>query len=94
MADGPAVYCSLIGSSSTPTLGDCTLLLPPCAAGAPARLDWLPLRRALTAAPCSPLALQSLTAATGMDAMTHAVEAYVSTISNPITDASALHAIK
>lgn len=37
---------------------------------------------------------KSLTAATGMDAMTHAVEAYVSTISNPITDASALHAIK
>jgi alcohol dehydrogenase len=28
---------------------------------------------------------KSLTAATGMDALTHAVEAYVSTISNPVT---------
>jgi len=35
-----------------------------------------------------------LTAATGMDALTHAVEAYVSTITNPITDACALMAIK
>ena len=35
-----------------------------------------------------------LTAATGMDALTHAVEAYVSTIANPITDACALMAIK
>ncbi|EPY52707.1 alcohol dehydrogenase Adh4 [Schizosaccharomyces cryophilus OY26] len=32
----------------------------------------------------------SLTAATGMDALTHAVEAYVSTAANPITDACAL----
>ena len=31
----------------------------------------------------------SLTAATGMDALTHAVEAYVSTAANPITDACA-----
>ena len=36
----------------------------------------------------------SLTAATGMDALTHAVEAYVSTAANPITDACALQAIR
>ncbi|MFM2481849.1 L-threonine dehydrogenase [Celerinatantimonas sp. YJH-8] len=36
----------------------------------------------------------SLTAATGMDALTHAVEAYVSTAANPITDACAIQAIE
>ncbi len=36
----------------------------------------------------------SLTAATGMDALTHAIEAYVSTAANPLTDSAALSAIR
>jgi len=35
-----------------------------------------------------------LTASTGMDAMTHAVESYVAQARNPISDSVALHAIK
>ncbi|MBS7009193.1 iron-containing alcohol dehydrogenase [Anaerostipes sp.] len=37
---------------------------------------------------------KALTAATGMDALTHAVEAYVSVDANPVTDAAAIQAVK
>lgn len=36
----------------------------------------------------------ALTAATGMDALTHAVEAYVAALANPVTDACALAAVR
>ena len=36
----------------------------------------------------------SLIASTGVDALTHAVEAYVSTVATPITDAISLYAVK
>jgi alcohol dehydrogenase len=36
----------------------------------------------------------TLTAATGMDALAHAVESYVSTVSTPLTDACGIQAIK
>lgn len=37
---------------------------------------------------------KGLTASTGMDALTHAIEAYVSVDANPVTDAAAIQSIK
>lgn len=37
---------------------------------------------------------QSITAATGMDALTHAIESYTSKTANPISQALAIHAVK
>lgn len=37
---------------------------------------------------------QGITAATGMDALTHAIETYTSKVANPISQALAIHAIK
>lgn len=37
---------------------------------------------------------QPIAAATGMDALTHAIESYVSQLSNPISEGMALHAIR
>src|SRR5699024_10421138 len=37
---------------------------------------------------------EQIAASTGMDALTHAIEAYTCRIANPITDGLALHAIK
>mgnify|MGYP000216859674 CR=1 FL=1 len=51
--------------------------------------------RALTVDPETTLTMDSyLTACTGIDALTHAIEAYVSTASSPIVDVHALAAIK
>jgi alcohol dehydrogenase len=36
----------------------------------------------------------ALTAATGMDALTHAIEGYTATVAEPLADAAALHAIE
>ena len=63
------------------------------------------VKMAIVDAKCTPLAAvndplmhvgmpKGLTAATGMDALTHAIEAYVSNASNPLTDACSLHAIR
>ena len=56
----------------------------------PAMTSWISVNDPTTMMSKPP----ALTAATGMDALTHAIEAYVSTNASCITDALALHAIR
>lgn len=58
-------------------------------------IDWRTTPNIAINDPCLMVGMPPfLTACTGMDALTHAVEAYVSTSATPITDACALQAIQ